>query len=49
MLEASHFSQQYTAITKFMLSELEQMEIPSALVKIDIFRFLTRTQLFIGY
>lgn len=49
MLEASHYSQQYTAITKFMLSELEQMEIPSALVKIDIFRFLTRTQLFIGY
>ena len=49
MLESSYYSQQYRAMTKFMLPELEQMETASALVKIDVFRFLTRTQLFIGY
>lgn len=49
MLESSYYSLQYKTIAKFMLSELEEMPTATALVKIDIFRFLTRTQLFIGY
>lgn len=49
MLESSDYSQQYETISKFLLMELEQLPVASALVKIDIFRFLTRTQLFIGY
>lgn len=49
MLEAPEYAKNYKKITEFMLTELGQMPTASALVKIDAFRFLTRTQLLIGY
>lgn len=49
MLKTSEYSMQYKNITKSMLSELSDMKTASSLVKIDVFRFLTRTQLWIGY
>lgn len=49
MLETPVYAQQYKKITSSMLSNLGQMPIASSLIKIDVFRFLTRTQVLIGY
>lgn len=49
MLENPAYSVQYKNITESLLSELNDIKTATSLVKIDVFRFLTRTQLLIGY
>lgn len=49
MLENEHFNSKYKQFTQYMLQDLNDIEVASSLIKVDVFRFLTNSDVLIGY